>query len=173
MYAKARVVVLAAFVLGGCAPEQEDLSQWMARESSTMRGRVDPLPELKLFPVYSYDKESQQSPFAMARVEPERAAQPVNPLTPDVNRPKEPLESFNLESLRYVGILRRDGMLHGLVHTGTTIYPVRVGNHMGQDYGQITDISESGITLKEVVEDINGEWVERLTTLQLQEISTK
>jgi type IV pilus assembly protein PilP len=173
MHGNKTVIVLAALVLVGCAPEKEDLRQWMSREASTMRGRVDPLPELRVFPAYRYEQEGKLSPFAMARVEPERAAQPVNPLAPDVNRPKEPLENFNLETLRYVGLMRRDNVLHALVHTGTTIYPVRVGNHMGQDYGQITAISEGGITLKEVVEDINGEWVERLTTLQLQEVSSK
>ena len=45
----------------------------------------------------------------------------------------------------------------------------RWGNYMGQDFGMVSDIGESELTLKELVEDLNGEWGERLTTLQIQE----
>jgi type IV pilus assembly protein PilP len=40
---------------------------------------------------------------------------------------------------------------------------------MGQNFGRITAISETQITLREIAQDPVGEWVERTTTLQLQE----
>ena len=40
---------------------------------------------------------------------------------------------------------------------------------MGQNFGRITKISETEITLREVVQDAAGEWIERTSTLQLQE----
>jgi type IV pilus assembly protein PilP len=41
---------------------------------------------------------------------------------------------------------------------------------MGQNFGIVTDISESGVTLKEIVQDeLSGDWVERMTSLELQE----
>jgi type IV pilus assembly protein PilP len=49
------------------------------------------------------------------------------------------------------------------------LYQVRVGDHIGQNYGEITAISETEITLKETVQDAAGEWIERPATLQLQE----
>jgi type IV pilus assembly protein PilP len=44
---------------------------------------------------------------------------------------------------------------------------------MGQNFGVITSISGDGITLKEIVQDADGEWVERTSTLQLQEQEAK
>ena len=52
---------------------------------------------------------------------------------------------------------------------GSLLYQVRVGNHLGQNYGRITRISESEITLREIVQDGTGEWIERQAVLQLQE----
>ena len=45
----------------------------------------------------------------------------------------------------------------------------RVGNYVGQNFGVITKITEGDVTLKETVQDPSGQWVERITTLQLQE----
>ena len=49
------------------------------------------------------------------------------------------------------------------------LHQVRQGNYLGQNYGRVMRISESDITLREIVQDAAGEWIERSTTLQLQE----
>jgi type IV pilus assembly protein PilP len=49
------------------------------------------------------------------------------------------------------------------------LYHVKVGDHIGQNYGRITSITETDIGLREIVQDAAGEWVERNTNLQLQE----
>lgn len=49
------------------------------------------------------------------------------------------------------------------------IHQVRVGNYMGQDFGVVTAISETEVTLRELVEDVNGDWTERSSSLLLQE----
>jgi type IV pilus assembly protein PilP len=46
---------------------------------------------------------------------------------------------------------------------------VRLGNHLGQNYGRVTKITETEVTLREIVQDAAGEWVERTAALQLQE----
>jgi type IV pilus assembly protein PilP len=46
---------------------------------------------------------------------------------------------------------------------------VKAGDYIGQNYGKITKISETGIELREIVQDAVGEWIERPATLQLQE----
>ena len=46
---------------------------------------------------------------------------------------------------------------------------VKAGEYLGQNYGKIMKISETEITLREIVQDASGEWIERGTTLQLQE----
>jgi type IV pilus assembly protein PilP len=44
---------------------------------------------------------------------------------------------------------------------------------MGQNFGLITKIDESEVTLKELVQDATGDWVERISTMQLQEAGKK
>jgi len=46
---------------------------------------------------------------------------------------------------------------------------VRIGNYIGQNYGKIIRISENTIQLREIVQDATGDWVERTTSLDLQE----
>ena len=51
------------------------------------------------------------------------------------------------------------------------LYQVRPGNYLGQNYGRVTKINETEVTLREIVQDAVGEWIERTATLQLQEKS--
>jgi len=49
------------------------------------------------------------------------------------------------------------------------LYQVKVGDYIGQNYGKITKISETDISFREIVQDAAGEWIERTSSLQLQE----
>ena len=135
-----------------------------------MRGSVKPLPEITPFPVVEYDANALVDPFAASRLEPETRAAASG--GPDMNRRREPLEAFPLESLQMVGVLMQTGNVHALVKADNSLYQVRVGNYMGQNFGVVTNIVESQVVLKELVEDVNGDWVERTSKLQLQERET-
>jgi type IV pilus assembly protein PilP len=90
---------------------------------------------------------------------------------PDLNRRKEALESFALESLQMVGTLEQKQVRYALIRTSdNNLYRVRPGNYVGQNFGVITSISESAVTLKEVIQDSSsGSWNERTSSLQLLE----
>lgn len=91
-------------------------------------------------------------------------------MQPDFNRPKEPLEAFSLETLKMVGVLARQGVIHAVVKTpDNAIYHVRKGNYVGQNFGLVTQIDDSQISLREIVQDSAGDWSERASTLNLQE----
>ena len=49
------------------------------------------------------------------------------------------------------------------------LYQVRLGDHLGQNYGRVTKITEGDVVLREIVQDAAGEWIERNADLQLQE----
>lgn len=132
-----------------------------------MQGRVDPLPDMRTFPVVRYDASGDLDPFATARIEPESVAMVTG--GPDLDRQREPLEAYPLESLNMVGVLLQDERQHALVAVGGALHQVRVGNYMGQDHGMVTSITEGEVTLTELVQDINGDWVERTSQLRLQE----
>ena len=88
---------------------------------------------------------------------------------PDLNRRKEPLEAFPLEQLKMVGTLSQGKDTYALVRADKTLYRVKKGNYMGQNFGLITDVTDSEIKLKEIVQDSAGDWAERQMFLPLLE----
>jgi type IV pilus assembly protein PilP len=95
--------------------------------------------------------------------------QPNSLLAAEMNRRKEPLEAYPIDTLSMVGSVVRAGRSYALVKADNLLYQVRVGEYLGQNYGKVMQIGETEITVREVVQDAAGEWVERMTTLQLQE----
>ncbi|HEX5126332.1 MAG TPA: pilus assembly protein PilP [Rhodocyclaceae bacterium] len=166
-------IIAACLCLTACGgDEHQDLKDWMAKESVGLRGRVPPLPQLKTFPVVDYDNGDLPSPFDPVKLEPDKhAGGGAN--RPDTNRRREPLEAFPLESLKMVGMMLMDGKPVALIQADKTIYQGRVGNYLGQNFGVITKITDSDLTLKELIEDANGDWVERVSSMQLQEQEDK
>ena len=86
-----------------------------------------------------------------------------------LNRRREPLEAYPLDSMAMVGSVTRDGRPYALLRVDNLLYQARVGEYLGQNFGRITKITETEISLREVVQDAAGEWIERTSTLQLQE----
>ncbi len=163
-------VLLAAFALGGCASEEENIQAWMAEQAKNMRGSVKPLPEIKPFPVVEYDADALPTPFSTARLVPEtRQASTGGGLRPDLERRREPLEAYPLESLTMVGVLIQGNQADALIRVDNTVHQVRVGNYMGQNFGVVTRVTETEVMLRELVEDVNGDWTERTSSLLLQE----
>lgn len=166
--------VMCVGILPGCGGrEHEDIKQWMDDSSRDLRGRVQPMPELKPFPIVSYDAEKELDPFSQARVEPERNDSSGGK-QPDFDRPKEQLESFPLESLQFTGIVSKEKgkNRHALIKVDGVVYQVRVGNYLGQNFGRVVEITDAEIILKETVKDPTGQtsdWVERRTALQLND----
>jgi type IV pilus assembly protein PilP len=166
------LAVGAGLVLAGCGGEShQDLRAWMAEQGKSGKGRLDPLPQVVPYQPFTYNAYDFPDPFKPRKIEP---AKGTSKLAPDLNRRKEPLESFPLESLNMVGTLQRDKTVYALVRTpDKDIYQVRMGNHMGQNYGVITGITDGEVRLKELVQDSAGDWTERSSTLQLIQAETK
>ena len=60
-------------------------------------------------------------------------------------------------------------LANAIVRADKTLYRVKKGNYMGQNFGLITDVTESEIKLKEIVQDSAGDWAERQSVLPLLE----
>jgi type IV pilus assembly protein PilP len=169
-----RLFALACMAaLAACGGEQfGDLKKELNDMTKDLRGRVDPLPQVRPYEPVPYQAESEVDPFRPGRIEVALAggATPAaGGRAPDMDRPKEPLEAFPLESIQMVGSLTQGRETFGLVKAGPNLYRVRKGNYMGQNFGVITGIDESQISLKELNQEGSGEWVERSSSLQLQE----
>ncbi len=160
-----------ALLLGGCGNDNQDLRAWMAEQGKGVRGRLDPLPQLKPYEPFAYNAFDLPDPFKPRKIQPVKGD---SKLAPDLNRRREPLESYPLEALAMVGTLARNKQMYALVKTPEKdIYQVKSGNYLGQNYGVVTDISDSEIKLKELVQDGSGDWTERTSALQLQQQDQK
>jgi type IV pilus assembly protein PilP len=169
-YALAALVVL----LAGCGGEEHrDLKEELANLTKDMRGRVDPLPQVKPYEPVPYTAEGQVDPFRPERIEVAAAGRAASASTSLIEeqkkRPPEPLEAFPLESIQMLGTITQKKETFALVKAGPNLYRVKKGNYMGQNFGVITEIDEAQISLKELVQDSSGDWVERMSTLQLVE----
>lgn len=90
-------------------------------------------------------------------------------IQPDVNRHKEVLESYPLESLSMVGSLQRQEIIFALIKSPDgTLHRVKIGNHLGQNFGKINQISEAEVKVSEIVQDGVNEWIERSSAIMLK-----
>ena len=170
---RAMLVIALGLTLAACAGEEfGDLKAELKDKTKDLRGKIEPLPVVKPYEPVPYRAFDQADPFSSAKIElvTKSASSAGGGLKPDFNRPKEPLEAYPLESLKMVGVLQQRKASFALVKADIGLYRVKVGNYIGQNFGLITTITESQIQVRELIQDPAGDWTERQSTLQLQEV---
>jgi type IV pilus assembly protein PilP len=171
----ARSAALLSLVLAGllgCTAEQTELRDWMEQKRREVKPNVAPLQPPKKFDPQPYTSAQAVDPFSNQKLTvalKQESRQPNSMLSAELNRRKEALEGFPLDSMSMVGSVSKQGRPFALLRVDALLYQVKVGDYLGQNYGRITRISETEIALREVVQDAAGEWIERPATLQLQE----
>ncbi len=164
---KRLAIVLIVTGLSGCGSgDMDDLHRFVAETGKDMQGKIEPLPEVKPYEPFSYNAFDLPDPFKPRKL----STGGGGGIQPDLTRPKEPLEAFSLETLKMVGVLSQKGVIQAVIKTpDNAVYHVKKGNYMGQNFGLITQITDSEVTLREIVQDSAGDWSERTSTLNLQE----
>jgi type IV pilus assembly protein PilP len=163
------LVLLVGFALSGCGTNTNDLQDYFATVRAKPGGTIEPLPEFPAYEPFAYSAMGLRSPFdAPVRAKPRPTGPGGKEVKPDLTRPKQYLEQFNVIDLRMVGTLNRPGEFFALVREPTGgVHRVRVGDFMGQNYGRITGVGPTSIELTEIVSDGVGGWQERNRTLNL------
>lgn len=159
-------------LLAGCGAENEELQDWMERQRREAKPNVSPLTPPKKFEAQPYSSAQAVDPFSNQKLTvavKAEARQPNSMLGAELNRRKEPLEAYPLDSMTMVGSVAKQARPFALLRVDNLLYQVKLGDHIGQNYGRIVKITETQIELREIVQDAAGEWIERPTTLQLQE----
>ncbi|MDO5625203.1 MAG: pilus assembly protein PilP [Pseudomonadota bacterium] len=168
-------VMSACAVLAGCGPAHQDLHQWMTEQRRQAVPRVTPIAEPKPYVPLAYSQGLSQDPFSNQRLTQAlgRDSGPVSAgaalLAPELNRRKQPLESFPLDTMAMVGSLSRGAQRVALVRVNGLLHQVREGNYLGQNYGRVMRVTEGEVVLREIVQDAAGDWIERQAALELQE----
>jgi type IV pilus assembly protein PilP len=171
-------MTVAALLLAACgASSESELRQWMTEQKSQTRPRIAPISEPKQFIPESYGQVATIEPFSSQKLtqalkrDSTQAAANGALIAPELARRREALEAFPLDAMTLVGSMTQTGQPVALVKVENLLYQVRLGNYLGQNYGRVGKIAETEVTLREIVQDATGEWIERTATLQLQERS--
>lgn len=105
-----------------------------------------------------YSAENFRDPF---RLYVPKIARKHSGSMPNLNRKREPLESYPLESLEMVGTIEKSGVFYALLRDRKgMIYRAGVGNYVGQNSGKIESISMTEINIKQWVSDSRDDWRE-------------
>jgi type IV pilus assembly protein PilP len=169
------LIICSTLLIGmvGCGDGGvQEVKQWMDETRQQTKVSIPKLSEPKKFTPFAYADKDNIDPFnpnklavAFAKLQ----SKSTSALAPDMDRRREPLESYPLDSLKMVGTLQKTGLSYALILADKTVYQAKVGNYIGQNFGMVTQISETEVELKEVIQDASGEWVERKAKLELQE----
>ena len=166
-------LVLAAAMIGiaACGGQMDDLDQYINEVKARPGGRIEPLPEITPYAVFTYvaDAQGVRSPFVPDT--PQVTTTGVGGgIRPDSQRSREFLEGFPLDTLRMVGTLDMAETMYGLVQTSDgLIHRVVPGNYLGQNDGRINEIDESEIELVEIISDGIGGYIERDAAISLSD----
>jgi type IV pilus assembly protein PilP len=166
----------AATLLAGCSRDMSDLEEYAMEVRSRTSKNIEPIPQPKTFEPFLYQAKDAQGadrrdpflPLLASREQAIAASGATGAVRPDVERPKEPLEEFPLDSLRMVGTITMQQKAFALIRApDAVVHRVSVGDHMGQNYGKITGISETEIVLVEIIPDGFGGFIQRPATVAL------
>jgi type IV pilus assembly protein PilP len=153
----AGLVLLGA---AACTGDMDELQQYVAQVKARKSTKIDPIPQIKQYEAFTYVAGNRRDPFLPT---PESANSSVRP---DMNRNREPLEEFPLDSLKMVGVINYSKVLYALVKApDNVIHRVTVGNYMGENFGKIVKITETEVALDEIVPDGFGGFKEQPATL--------
>jgi type IV pilus assembly protein PilP len=171
------LVLLPALLVGCVSSREDDIRAWMVQERNQTKPRVAPITPPKQFIPEPYTNATAIEPFSNLKLtqalkrDSAQASSNGALVAPELARRKEPLEAYPLDAMLLVGSIIKAGQPVALVKVDNLLYQVKPGNYLGLNYGRVSKISETEVTLREIVQDAVGEWIERVATLQLQEKS--
>lgn len=171
-----KILILSiAVLLAGCQKEKEDLGSYVASVKAQQKPDIEPMPVMKHYEKHSYSSAELRDPFVPTVVEvPIKEDKKIvdNGIRPQEHRLKEALESYPLSDLQFVGTLEQESRWALIRASDGVISRVQVGNYLGQNNGKILMISETELTLKEIIpDDNNGGYIERDTSLSVVDVN--
>jgi len=158
--------------LAGCGDDGvPEIKLWMDGVREQTKVAIPTLSPPKKFTPFSYEAKNLVDPYSPSKLAIAFAKLQSNSsgMKPDMERRREPLEAYPLDVLKMVGTLQKPGLNYALILADKTLFQVKAGSHLGQNFGMVSGITETAVELKEIVQDASGEWVERKAKLELQE----
>ena len=162
-------------LLTACDQGVGDLRTFVQQIKSQPPGRIDPIPEFQPYQNFEYTSHDLRDPFRLVDFRrPDENTEEIENIAsgpkPNIDRVREPLEDFPLDTLRLKGTLTQDGVKWGLIFApDNTVHRVLEGYYMGQNHGRIISVTDDKIELTEIVPDGLGNYIERSSAVALIE----
>jgi type IV pilus assembly protein PilP len=172
MMRSVHLLLLTSLLLAACGGEEfQDLHDFVKNSGADMRGKVEPPPEIKPYEPFNYDNSvGLPDPFKPRKAEMKNGGGQPGLNQPDMVRHREALEEFPLDGLKMVGFLSQGNADQAIIRSPDgKLHRIKVGNYLGQNFGRIIKITDTEVTIKEMVQDSTGDWSERMSSLQLVE----
>lgn len=170
---------LLTLLINACSDSnQTDLEKYVDETKQAGNPQVDPLPPIEPISNYLYEPNGLRDPFEpIMLTRPDTLLPPPKPTCPpiDIYRVRTGLELMPLDALIMSGTIEtKDSQGHptlwALVESQSdpvTTYRVKLGDHMGNNHGQIINISNEKIEVLEQISDAENCWQEKLVTISL------
>ena len=159
-----------AMLLSGCYQE-DNLNRYIDEVKARPASPIPPIPAVKTYTPYTYEGLTGRDPFRQSISEgAEQVAQsgPAKGPRPDLQRPREYLERYELDTLEMVGTFSKESSDWALIKDPDgVVHRVAVGNYMGKNHGKINTISADEVGLSEFITDGVGGWLVRDASIAL------
>ena len=158
-------------LLFACNEGQDNLNRYIAEVKARPAAPIPPIPAVQTYTPYVYEGLSGRDPFRMSTSE--GADEAVVGSTgdgprPDLQRTREYLERFELDTLTMVGTFSKESSHWVLIRDpDRVVHRVAVGNYMGKNHGKVVLIEPDEVELTEFIADGAGGWLVRPASMAL------
>ena len=168
----ATMALMMILMLAACSESIEDLKKRIADVKERPADPIPPIPPVRTYTPYEYEGLVGRDPFRQSLNEgsdDERSSSRSGP-RPDFERAKEYLERYELDTMSMVGTFQKEEFYWALMRDPEGIvHRVPVGNYMGKNHGQVVLISDTRVSLSELITDGAGGWLVREASIILGE----
>ena len=165
------LAAVAATLLGACGGQQDDLNRYIAEVKARPATPIPPIPAVRTYTPYKYEGLTGRDPFRQSTSEGADQVASTGSGTgprPDLQRPREYLERFELDTLTMVGTFDKGNSEWALIQDPDgVVHRVSVGNYMGKNHGKVAVISNDEVQLSEFIADGVGGWLVREASMAL------
>lgn len=158
------ILIILPLMISACDSDaDEQLSAYIHDIKKRTAKPIEPIPVFPRLAKYSYpENDARRSPFKQKEV-----IQPQDKAAPNTSRPKQPLEKFSLDELKFVGVLTQDQTTWALIsQPNGEITRITIGNYMGKNFGKVISVSQTAVKLEETIK-VLGRWQNQITTLNI------
>lgn len=162
------LILFTMMLVMGCSPKLDDLQSYTQRVKDSTTPQIEPYPEFKTHPPFTYSASALRSPFEQPKSNTAPVSKPNmdNCYQPDFQRAKEALESYGIDALSLSGNFEANGVQWALIKSNDSVlHKAKIGSRIGLFYGKITQIGSDSITIEQSLPDGAGCWQRKTTTM--------